>query len=71
KKEIMEVGMQLGVDYSMTHSCYDPVGGGFACGRCDACILRLRGFSEAGLDDPAPYINPGGINDLLVGKNER
>ncbi len=54
KKEIIEVGTRLGVDYSMTHSCYDPVEG-LACGRCDACILRLRGFAEAGLKDPAPY----------------
>nr|WP_320011095.1 7-cyano-7-deazaguanine synthase QueC [uncultured Desulfobulbus sp.] len=56
KKEIIEKGMELGVDYSKTHSCYDPIEGK-ACGRCDACRLRLQGFSEAGLTDPAPYIN--------------
>jgi len=48
--------MKLGVDYSKTHSCYDPIEGK-ACGRCDACRLRLQGFSEAGLKDPAPYAN--------------
>jgi 7-cyano-7-deazaguanine synthase len=55
KKEIILQGMALGVDYSLTHSCYDPVGER-ACGRCDACQLRLQGFSEAGLIDPAPYV---------------
>jgi 7-cyano-7-deazaguanine synthase len=54
KKEIILKGMELGVDYSQTHSCYDPIEGK-ACGRCDACRLRLQGFSEAGLIDPAPY----------------
>ncbi|MEN8190909.1 MAG: 7-cyano-7-deazaguanine synthase QueC [Thermodesulfobacteriota bacterium] len=54
KKEIIEAGLSLGVDYSLTHSCYDPEEGG-ACGRCDACRLRLKGFAEAGLDDPIPY----------------
>lgn len=55
KKEIIEAGTLLGVDYSKTHSCYDPVDD-LACGHCDACILRLRGFAEAGLEDPAPYV---------------
>jgi len=54
KKEIIEVGMSLGVDYSTTHSCYDPQGD-VACGRCDACRLRLQGFREAGLKDPIQY----------------
>ena len=54
KKEIIQTGLALGVDYSLTHSCYDPVDGR-GCGRCDACRLRLKGFAEAGLDDPAPY----------------
>ncbi len=54
KKEIILKGMELGVDYSKTHSCYDPIDGK-ACGRCDACRLRLQGFAEAGLSDPAPY----------------
>lgn len=55
KKEIIEQGVALGVDYSLTHSCYDPEGGK-ACGRCDACQLRLKGFAEAGLNDPASYM---------------
>lgn len=55
KKEIILKGRELGVDYSLTHSCYDPVDDK-ACGRCDACRLRLQGFSEAGLIDPAPYV---------------
>ncbi len=55
KKEIIEEGITLGVDYSMTHSCYDP-SGVKACGACDACLLRLRGFAEAGLKDPILYI---------------
>jgi 7-cyano-7-deazaguanine synthase len=56
KKEIIEVGMRLGVDYSLTHSCYDPVQG-LACGHCDACILRLKGFAEAGMKDLVKYWN--------------
>lgn len=55
KREIIELGLKLGVDYSITISCYDPGAEGEACGRCDACQLRLRGFSEAGANDPAPY----------------
>lgn len=55
KKEIIQTGIQLGVDYSMTHSCYDPVGD-MACGRCDACLLRLNGFAEAGIKDPVRYV---------------
>lgn len=55
KKEIILRGWGLGVDYSMTHSCYDPVDG-LACGHCDACLLRLQGFREAGLVDPAGYV---------------
>lgn len=54
KKEIIEKGLSLGVDYSMTHSCYDP-DGGIACGRCDACRLRLQGFARAGIKDPIRY----------------
>ncbi len=56
KAEIVTKGLSLGVDYSKTHSCYDPVKG-LACGRCDACILRLQGFRDAGLSDPAGYIS--------------
>ena len=55
KAEIIRKGTALGVDYSMTHSCYDPQGGK-ACGRCDACLLRLRGFAEAGIKDPISYV---------------
>ncbi len=49
-------GKQLGVDFSLTHSCYDPDQEGRACGRCDSCRLRLKGFAEAGLEDPIDYI---------------
>ncbi|HUF27211.1 MAG TPA: 7-cyano-7-deazaguanine synthase QueC [Gemmatimonadaceae bacterium] len=55
KREIIELGVRLGVDHSATTSCYDPDPDGAACGHCDACQLRLRGFAEAGLRDPAPY----------------
>jgi 7-cyano-7-deazaguanine synthase len=55
KREIVQLGVSLGVDYSLTLSCYDPTSEGVACGHCDACQLRLRGFSEAGVADPAPY----------------
>jgi 7-cyano-7-deazaguanine synthase len=54
KAQIIALGLGLGVDYAMTHSCYDPRGGG-ACGRCDACALRRKGFSEAGIPDPTRY----------------
>jgi 7-cyano-7-deazaguanine synthase len=54
KAEIIRAGLALGVDYAITHSCYDPVGEG-ACGRCDACLLRKKGFAEAGLADPTRY----------------
>jgi 7-cyano-7-deazaguanine synthase len=55
KAGIIRLGTSLGVDYSLTHSCYDPAPGGEACGRCDACRLRLRGFRVAGLADPIRY----------------
>jgi 7-cyano-7-deazaguanine synthase len=55
KREIVELGHSLGVDYSITLSCYDPGAAGEACGHCDACTLRLKGFAEAGARDPAPY----------------
>lgn len=54
KAEIVRLGMSLGVDYAITHSCYDPVGDA-ACGRCDACTLRKKGFAEAGVADPTRY----------------
>jgi 7-cyano-7-deazaguanine synthase len=55
KAEIIRLGISLGVDYSVTTSCYDPGTGGEACGRCDACQLRLKGFSDAGLEDSIEY----------------
>jgi 7-cyano-7-deazaguanine synthase len=57
KKEIIELGLGLGVDYSMTTSCYDPTDMGEACGHCDACQLRLKGFAEAGAKDPVRYVS--------------
>jgi 7-cyano-7-deazaguanine synthase len=56
KRQIIELGISLGVDYSLTTSCYDPTIDGRACGRCDACQLRRKGFAEAGLRDPARYV---------------
>jgi 7-cyano-7-deazaguanine synthase len=55
KRQIIELGVSLGVDYAATSSCYDPTPDGAACGACDACVLRLRGFADAGLTDPARY----------------
>jgi 7-cyano-7-deazaguanine synthase len=55
KAEIIGRGTELGVDYSITHSCYDPDTRGLACGHCDSCILRRRGFEEAGVRDPTRY----------------
>ncbi len=55
KKEIVAKGIELGVDFGMTVSCYDPTPGPAACGRCDACLLRLRAFEELGKKDPARY----------------
>ena len=56
KAQIIRRGLDLGVDFSMTSTCYDPSPTGEACGRCDACLLRLKGFAENGIEDPAPYI---------------
>ncbi len=55
KAQIIKRGIELGVDYSRTHSCYDPTPEGFSCGRCDSCRLRLKGFAEAGMKDPLRY----------------
>ena len=55
KGDIIKKGLSLGVDYSLTHSCYDPDKEGMACGRCDACRLRQKGFREAGTTDPINY----------------
>ena len=57
KREIIELGVRLGVDYSLTISCYDPGESGEACGHCDACQLRLQGFHEAGSEDPIRYLD--------------
>ena len=59
KRQIIDLGNSLGVDYSLTTSCYDPAPDGRACGRCDACQLRRRGFAEAGLRDPIEYATAG------------
>jgi 7-cyano-7-deazaguanine synthase len=56
KGEIIRKGVELGVDYGMTLSCYDPSQEGRACGHCDSCILRRKGFHEAGVPDPTPYL---------------
>jgi 7-cyano-7-deazaguanine synthase len=53
KAGIINLGLELGVDYSLTHSCYDPDSAGRPCGGCDSCLLRAKGFAEAGLPDPA------------------
>lgn len=55
KAAIVRRGLELGVDYSLTHSCYDPTPKGLSCGACDSCLLRLKGFSEAGMTDPIRY----------------
>ena len=55
KAQIINKGLALGLDYGLTHTCYDPTTGGVSCGRCDACRLRLKGFAEAGVTDPLPY----------------
>jgi 7-cyano-7-deazaguanine synthase len=56
KAEIIRTGTDLGVDYRLTHSCYDPTSTGIACGQCDSCLLRLKGFKEAGFADPVDYV---------------
>jgi 7-cyano-7-deazaguanine synthase len=58
KEEIIRLGAELGVDFSLTHSCYDPTPGGLACARCDSCQLRRRGFEQAGIPDPTRYATP-------------
>lgn len=56
KAQIIQRGLALGVDYALTHSCYDPTPDGTACGQCDSCLLRLKGFAEAGASDPVRYV---------------
>jgi len=60
KAEIIQRGLELGVDYGLTRSCYDPDAAGRACGHCDSCRLRLAAFKRLGLTDPAPYQHPAG-----------
>jgi 7-cyano-7-deazaguanine synthase len=55
KSQIIQTGLKLGVDYGLTHSCYDPFPDGSACGRCDSCVLRRKGFLDAGVADPTKY----------------
>lgn len=62
KADIIRAGSALGVDYGLTHSCYDPDPGGGACGECDSCHLRRRGFQDAGIPDPTRYSTAGGDN---------
>ncbi len=61
KARIIRKGMELGVDYSLTSSCYDPSPDGRPCGQCDSCFLRRKGFSENGIDDPLPYPDPQAV----------
>jgi 7-cyano-7-deazaguanine synthase len=56
KAEIIRIGTDLGVDFSLTRSCYDPTAEGLACGECDSCRIRLQGFREAGVSDPIAYV---------------
>lgn len=56
KGQIIQQGLRLSVDYGLTHSCYDPAADGASCGECDSCLLRLKGFAEAGVKDPIRYI---------------
>jgi 7-cyano-7-deazaguanine synthase len=61
KADIIRLGLSLGVDYGLTHSCYDPGDDGGACGRCDSCRLRREGFAAAGVPDPTRYSRSGGV----------
>jgi 7-cyano-7-deazaguanine synthase len=61
KAQIIEKGLELGVDYALTITCYDPSAAGAACGECDACLLRLKGFNENGVGDPASYQVRAGV----------
>ena len=63
KAQIIRRGVELGVDYGMTHSCYDPDEMGRACGRCDSCVIRKKGFAEAGVGDPTRYTGKSEIRN--------
>ncbi len=69
KREIIARGLELGVDYALTRSCYDPGPDGEACGRCDTCQLRLKGFAENGIADPAPYGRTPFTGDRTVNRS--
>jgi 7-cyano-7-deazaguanine synthase len=71
KAQIIRRGLSLGVDYAITQSCYDPGESGAACGHCDACQLRLKGFAEAGEKDPAAYRHPVGGTPTVGAKRRR
>ena len=62
KSQIISKGLELAVDYALSSTCYSPSTDGHACGRCDACILRLEGFAEVGFDDPVVYQKTGGVS---------
>jgi 7-cyano-7-deazaguanine synthase len=64
KAQIIAQGRELGVDYGLTITCYEPQANGDACGACDACLLRLKGFAELGLEDPARYARTGAATPL-------
>jgi 7-cyano-7-deazaguanine synthase len=55
KSQIIQTGLKLNVDYSITSSCYDPAENGSSCGHCDSCLIRLQGFAQLGLKDPIAY----------------
>ncbi|MFN8650700.1 MAG: 7-cyano-7-deazaguanine synthase QueC [Gemmatimonadales bacterium] len=64
KREIIATGLALGVDYSLTRSCYDPAPDGAACGACDSCLLRLKGFRDNEIADPAPYRKQNNVSGM-------
>ena len=71
KAEIIRRGIELGVDYSLTHSCYDPAPDGRACGHCDSCLLRRKGFDDAGVKDPTEYAESAESQSRKVSESQR
>jgi 7-cyano-7-deazaguanine synthase len=65
KAQIIRQGLELEVDYALTHSCYDPTPAGLSCGQCDSCLLRLKGFAEVGVQDPVAYA-PGSNPEVSI-----